>query len=91
MKQLLNWSIMDQTESVTHSFVVRIWREENDRPLWRGSITHVPSGHKRYVQELGEIAAFIARYLDKMDLDATKSETAKSLGQNNMGEGRQHE
>jgi hypothetical protein len=48
----------------THAFVVKIWLEEGLR--WRGHITHIPSGERRYIEELGEIDDFILPYLEKM-------------------------
>lgn len=56
----------DSFESVTHSFVVRIWLEEDDRATWRGHITHVPSGDRQYVERLADIVDFIALYVDGM-------------------------
>ena len=56
----------DSFESVTHSFVVRIWLEEDDRATWRGHITHVPSGDRHYVEGLCDIVDFIAPYVDGM-------------------------
>lgn len=51
----------------THSFVVKIWLEETadetPHPVWRGHITHVASGHRRYVNTLGGITSFVAPYL----------------------------
>jgi hypothetical protein len=39
-------------EFTNHSFVIKIWLEEThteaDKMLWRGSITHVSSGKRRY-------------------------------------------
>ena len=58
----------DSFESVTHSFVVRIWLEEDDRATWRGHITHVPSGDRQYVERLSDIVNFIAPYVDGMKL-----------------------
>jgi len=58
----------DSFESVTHSFVVRIWLEEDDRATWRGHITHVPSGERRYVERLSDIVDFIAPYVGGMKL-----------------------
>ena len=59
-------------ERTTQSFIVRVWLEGSvtdvDRVTWRGQITHVPSGERRYLKELGEITAFIARYLEEMGL-----------------------
>jgi hypothetical protein len=61
---------MDLIEFNTHSFIVKIWLEETTeeagQATWRGHITHVPSGERRYVQDLGDIAAFIAPYLERM-------------------------
>lgn len=57
----------DSFESVTQSFVVRIWLEEDDRATWRGHITHVRSGDRRYVEQLADIVDFIAPYVDGME------------------------
>ena len=54
-------------ESKTHSFIVRIWLEEDERPKWRGHITHALSGDRRYVERLPDIADFIAPYVDGMN------------------------
>lgn len=61
---------MDPFEENTHSFVVKIWLEEaggdGEHPTWRGHITHVPSKHRRYVEDMSGIMDFIAAYLEKM-------------------------
>lgn len=61
---------MDLFESDTHSFVVRIWleetAEETGRTVLRGHITHVPSGERRYFQDLCGISRFIISYLENM-------------------------
>lgn len=61
---------MDLFEFNTHSFVVKIWREEpaddHQDGQWRGHITHVPSGERRYLKGLNGIAAFIMPYLASM-------------------------
>jgi hypothetical protein len=61
----------DSFESVTHSFIVRIWLEENDRARWRGHITHVPDGERRYVEQLADIVDFIAPYVEGMKAGPT--------------------
>lgn len=57
-------------ENSTHSFIVKIWLEktleEVKHPIWRGHITHIPSGERRYFQKLGEMSAFIELYLSQM-------------------------
>ena len=61
---------MDATEFDTHSFVIKIWQEaaadEAGRVIWRGHITHVPGGERRYLKELTEVVAFIKPYLVAM-------------------------
>lgn len=61
---------MDLLESNTHSFIVKLWLEEiveeTGRAIWRGHITHVPSGERRYLKGLDGITAFVAPYLEQM-------------------------
>jgi len=56
----------DSFESVTHSFVVKIWLEDGDQTRWRGHITHIPDGERRYVEELADVIDFIAPYVEGM-------------------------
>jgi hypothetical protein len=60
---------MDQAESGVHSFVIRIWIEENAgkgrRATWRGHVTHVPGGERKYFEGLDAIPLFIASYLER--------------------------
>jgi hypothetical protein len=66
----MNGIDMDLYEATTHPFIVKIWLEETTeearRATWRGHITHVPSGVRRYVHSLADINAFIAPYLEGM-------------------------
>ncbi len=59
---------MDETGSEAQSFIVRVWveerTEEGGRGVWRGHITHVPGGERRYLKNLDEIGDFIAPYLE---------------------------
>jgi hypothetical protein len=57
-----------EIESVTESFVLRIWPiAQTRRPTpWRGRITHVRSGEQRGVQSFDEIIRFIRPYLKRM-------------------------
>jgi hypothetical protein len=61
---------MDLIEFNTHSFIVKIWLEEpsedHQKGRWRGHITHVPGGERRYLKSLGEIVTFIVPYLVSM-------------------------
>ena len=59
-------------EFSTHSFIVKIWIEETadetSNPLWRGHITHVPSGSRRYLSRLDGMRSFIKPYLKSMGI-----------------------
>ena len=61
---------MLKTEFDTQSFIVKIWLEETareaSRATWRGHITHVPSGTRRYIRDLDDIAVFVVPYLSQM-------------------------
>ncbi len=62
----------DELERITHSFVLKVWLETRGRAAqpaqWRGYITHVPTGERRYVQELSDIVMAIIPYLAAMDV-----------------------
>ncbi len=50
--------------------MIWLWSEDSDHAhshLWRGHITHVPTGQQRYCQNLDEISDFISGYLDQMN------------------------
>lgn len=57
------------TEPDTQSFVVKIWLEETieeeGRAKWRGHVTHVASGERKYLERLSGIAEFIMTYLER--------------------------
>lgn len=61
---------MKGVETTTHSFIVKIWLEEtveqSSEAKWRGRVTHVNGGERRYVESLDAIASFIATYLEAM-------------------------
>lgn len=63
---------MDSIETTDHRFILRVWLEEppegTRRAKWRGHITHVPSGARRYFQHLDDIASFVAPYLESMGI-----------------------
>jgi hypothetical protein len=63
---------MDLFEVNTHSFIVKIWLEKTATgargAVWRGHVTHVPSGKRRYVRDLHDILGFIALYLEGMNV-----------------------
>ena len=62
-------------ETFGPSFIIKTWLEENveetGRAIWRGHITHVPSGERRYLTNLSEMIAFILPYLRQMGVRFT--------------------
>lgn len=61
---------MEISNTDAHSFIIRIWLEETieeaGRASWRGHITHVQSGRRRYFDDLGVIDSFVKTYLEDM-------------------------
>ena len=51
------------------TFVLRIWREEEDgreQSAWRGWVQHVSSGDQRYLQSTQELIRFIEGYAGEL-------------------------
>ena len=67
---------MDHYKANISSFVIRIWIEEpgdeSSSALWRGHITHVLSGKRRYFQDLDVVATFVTQYLAEMGANVTE-------------------
>jgi hypothetical protein len=61
---------VETSEGNTHPFTVRIWLEETAeearQAVWRGQITHVPSGKRRTFSRLPDMTSFIVPYLERM-------------------------
>jgi hypothetical protein len=59
---------MDLSESALHSFIIKLWLEadssKGEPAVWRGYITHVPSGDRRYLKSLSDITVFVREYLN---------------------------
>ncbi len=59
---------LEEFEADTHSFIIKVWSEESGEESgqaeWRGHITHVLSGERRYLRDLAEITEFILPYLE---------------------------
>ena len=69
-------------EAKVHSFIVKLWWEEAcDEPgvaRWHGYVTHVPSGERRYLQELLDILSFVKPYVAEIGADVTRDSRARS-------------
>ena len=61
-------------ESTLHSFIVKLWLDDEGgqtgRRVWRGYVTHVPSGAQRYLKRLSDIDDFIREYLGDSDIQS---------------------
>ena len=68
---------MEALESTSQSFIVKVWVEESaeeaSQNAWRGHITHVASGERRYLKSLDEIRDFITPHLKKMGVKIERS------------------
>jgi hypothetical protein len=54
-------------EAHLFSFIIRIWTEELDSPeylpIWRGHVTRIPDGERRYFKNINEVPDLIIAYL----------------------------
>jgi len=61
---------VDPTESETRTFILRVWLEETigeaGTATWRGHITDVQSGDRRYVQDMDGIVAYLILHLQRL-------------------------
>ena len=67
---LYEGGLLESLNLQPQSFIVKVWcendSEEGGKIIWRGHITHVPSGTRKYIRSLEEISNFIVPFLDKM-------------------------
>lgn len=54
---------MESSQSKSHSFVIRVWKEDDLLERWRGHITHFPSERREYIERSEHILKFIQEYL----------------------------
>ena len=63
---------MDQLESTTYSFILRVWLEDTSEHaaerVWRGHITHVPSNERRYIRSLDDIVTAVIELIQNLDV-----------------------
>ena len=68
---------MNQHGAESVSFIVRIWLEEatgeSGGPVWRGSVTHVPSGEKRYFDAFAHLVEHMERYLEMLGVPGERN------------------
>jgi hypothetical protein len=62
-----NEGIMARFEQETHSFVIRLWRENRELPgataVWRGWVEHIPTGQRHYFQDSKRLYDIVFDYL----------------------------
>jgi hypothetical protein len=70
-------------EANTHVFIIKLWLEERDPlgtwAIWRGHITHVPSGGRRYFDDLALLETIIAPYLEALGIRHTPDHTSRFI------------
>jgi hypothetical protein len=71
---------MEPLEEHTHSFIVKIWREQSGKSFsWRGHIIHVSNGSRRSFRKLNEITNFIRPYLRQMGVSPRRRDLFRRL------------
>ncbi len=64
---------MNSPDAINQSFIIRVWIEEpateTQSAIWRGHVTHVPSGTRTHIQDLNQIASIIAPYLIELGVN----------------------
>jgi len=60
----------DLPETAVQTFIIKIWVEESasesSDAVWRGHITKVMGGQRRYVKNLDEITSYFRAYIAKI-------------------------
>lgn len=82
-------AVVDEDGTMPVSFIVRIWFEEaaqDGGPVWRGSITYVPSGEKHYFASFSRLTHYIALRLDKVALGSDQVVNTASMPEGDGGE-----
>ncbi|GAB4276373.1 MAG: hypothetical protein Kow0080_26630 [Candidatus Promineifilaceae bacterium] len=67
---------MSQFEKEAHSFVIRMWREnqQDGTGEWRGWIEHTQSQQRTYFRKASEISPIVSRYLESQFSEGQFSE-----------------
>lgn len=65
--------LMAQFDKEAHSFVIRIWRENQSSADgdWRGWVEHAQTHERRYFRETAEISPIIGTYLNSTTTEDT--------------------
>jgi hypothetical protein len=61
-----------------HLFIVRFWREDSEGApggQWRGSVEHVPTGHRTHFVSLDVLDAFISKQLNSEAVNTADQES----------------
>jgi hypothetical protein len=66
---------MDLFESRTHSFMIKIWLEDEEQKKWRGHVTHIPDGKRRHFESMNDILTFISTYLEMPEANPEEKKT----------------
>ena len=74
---------MESFEEDTQAFIVRFWREgrelEGARPIWRGSVEHLPTGQRIYVKNIKEAESVMSSFVPGEEVDEKISGWKKRL------------
>lgn len=63
---------MNEERSRSNSFVLRVWWEEGESPIWRGWVQHAASGDACYVHRVADLVAFVETHTGALDVMPVK-------------------
>ena len=65
-------------QRLSNSFVLRIWWEGKERPIWRGWIQHAATGEARYLECLADLLTFVETHTGSLAQVASLEEGYES-------------
>jgi hypothetical protein len=74
---------LESFEEDTQVFIVRFWNETREKegacPIWRGSVEHVSSGRRIYVNNIEEIGGVVSSFVRGTEMNGKVSGWKKRL------------
>ena len=74
---------MPSYEDISGSFIIKVWLEETadeaDQATWRGHITRIQTGRKRYFEDLDTMADVVASYLEGLGVEVENWRSIRRL------------
>ncbi|MCP4139745.1 MAG: hypothetical protein GY755_05550 [Chloroflexi bacterium] len=62
---------LENSLSLRESFVIRLWKMDEDQKNWRGQIQHVRTGSITHIQEFDDLKKYFKAYLEEEEIKKT--------------------